>query len=95
VVAVLPLGEYVTLRAMGTEASLATHLRTSASSSATFLVPWCACIGLVVWGPCVRLLTLRAAFGVSWPQALIAVSALPLTCACAIIATRADVSWWL
>lgn len=92
---VLPLGEFVTLRAMGIEAPLATHLRTSAYSSAAFLVPWCACVGLGLWAPWLRLVTLRSAFGLSWPQALLAVTALPLTCACVIIATRADLSWWL
>ncbi|MDP1823132.1 MAG: hypothetical protein Q8L48_07820 [Archangium sp.] len=91
---VLPLGEFLALRAMGLEVSFTTQLRATAYSSAGFVVPWCGCVGLALWGPLVRLATLRSAFDLTWGQALIAVSALPLTCVCAVVATRADLPFW-
>jgi hypothetical protein len=92
---VLPLGEFLALRAMGIEVPFTTQLRTTAYSSAGFVVPWCGCVGLLLWGPLVRLGTLRSAFDLTWAQALVAVSALPLTCVCAIVATRADLPFWV
>ena len=91
---VLPFGEFLTLRALGVRVPLSTQLRITAYSSAAFIVPWCSCYGLVLWGPWVRLGVLRSAFGLSWGQALIAVTALPVMCVCAVVATRADLPFW-
>lgn len=92
---ILPLGEFLTLRAMGEEVPFTTHLRTTAYSSAAFVLPWCACGGLLFWAPLLRLLTLRSAFRLTWFQALIAVSTLPLVLTCAIVVTRFDLRFWI
>ncbi len=87
---VLPLGEYGCLLALGKKTPFSVLLASSAYATAPLAMPWCGLVGLLVLGPFVRLVTLRSAMALSWGQALLGVSLLPVIVACLVLVTRVD-----
>ncbi|MBL8912605.1 MAG: hypothetical protein JNM17_18070 [Archangium sp.] len=91
----MPLGEWVALRAAGVQAPLRTLIRVASCSSALWSVPVCGVFPLGLLALLFRLVAVRRGLELSWPEALVAVSATPIALACLVIMTRADLWLWL
>lgn len=92
---VLPVFESLLLRAMGAKVSFPVVLRTSAFTMTVLMLPFVGLLVVFVWGPLLRVVSLRAAQQLTWPQALVAAGAAPVLLLCALFVSRADLALWV
>jgi hypothetical protein len=91
----LPALESLLLRAMGAKVSFPVVVRTSAFTMAVWMLPLVGLLVFFVWGPMLRVVSLRAALQLTWPQALVAAGAAPILFLCALLVSRADLAIWV